>query len=187
MFSSSLLPVVCREALILFTLFVGVFFLRIVVSNTYYFCFVCLCLVYQMLPVSLDCSILIAPAVFSNVYLRLMGLMLNSSLNYIYLKHININFILYLFQLRHVFTGKYIHSSTTQTSQKDRNNMRVYHRNITVVKLYTYTSNVQIFQIHAAFGCALKLYAFIYSMYGIHKALVRYVDYLNFVTVWCIT
>ncbi|CAC5357472.1 unnamed protein product [Mytilus coruscus] len=30
-----------------------------------------------------------------------------------------------IIQLRHVFSGKYIHSSTTQTSQKDRNNMRI--------------------------------------------------------------
>jgi hypothetical protein len=33
------------------------------------FCFVFLRLVYPMLPVSLDCSFLIAPFVFSNVYL----------------------------------------------------------------------------------------------------------------------
>ena len=34
-----------------------------------YFYFVCLRLVHSMLPVSLDCSFLIAPFVFSNVYL----------------------------------------------------------------------------------------------------------------------
>jgi hypothetical protein len=41
------------------------------VSNIYgvMFCFVCLRLVYPMLPVSLDCPFLIAPLVFSNVYL----------------------------------------------------------------------------------------------------------------------
>ena len=33
------------------------------------FSFVCLHLVYVMLPVSLDCSFLIAPSVFSSVYL----------------------------------------------------------------------------------------------------------------------
>jgi len=33
------------------------------------FCFVCLRLVYPMLPVSLDCPFLIAPSVISNVYL----------------------------------------------------------------------------------------------------------------------
>ena len=32
------------------------------------FCFVFLCLVYPMLPVSADCPFLIAPSVFSNVY-----------------------------------------------------------------------------------------------------------------------
>jgi hypothetical protein len=34
------------------------------------FCFVSLRLVYPILPVSLDCSFLIAPSVFSNVYLH---------------------------------------------------------------------------------------------------------------------
>ena len=42
--------------------------LRIVVSNTYCVVFF-LRLVYPMLPVSLDCQFLIAPSVFSNVYL----------------------------------------------------------------------------------------------------------------------
>ena len=46
-------------------------YLHIVVSNTYCiaFCFVCLRLVYLMLSVSLDCPFLIAPSIFSNVYL----------------------------------------------------------------------------------------------------------------------
>ena len=95
MFSSSVPPVVCRRAHVLFTLFVFVWvqwcpkyivlcFLgySIVVSNTYcvmFFgvfysgvqhilccvCFVFLPLVYPMLPVSLDCSFLIAPSQFS--------------------------------------------------------------------------------------------------------------------------
>ena len=66
--------------------------LRIVVSNTYCVvclfclswscvpyvvlcvCFVCLGLVYPMLPVSLDCCpFLIAPSVFSNVYLLVIS------------------------------------------------------------------------------------------------------------------
>ena len=34
------------------------------------FCFICLPLVYPMLPVSLDCPFLIASSVFSNVYLH---------------------------------------------------------------------------------------------------------------------
>jgi len=45
-------------------------YLCIVVSNTYVlcFCFVFLCLVFPMLPVSLDGPFLIAHSVFSNVY-----------------------------------------------------------------------------------------------------------------------
>jgi hypothetical protein len=35
-------------------------------------CFVCLRLVYPVLPVSLDCRFLIAPSVFSDVYLLLL-------------------------------------------------------------------------------------------------------------------
>ena len=34
------------------------------------FCFVCLRLVYLMLPVSLDCPGWIAPSLFSNVYIK---------------------------------------------------------------------------------------------------------------------
>jgi len=30
-------------------------------------------------------------------------------------------------QLKHVFTGKYVHISTTQTSRRDKNNMLVYY------------------------------------------------------------
>ena len=77
MFGSSLPAVVCRRSHVLFTLFlfVLVFFFwgggRIVVSNTYcvvfLFCFFVLCTL--MLPVSLDFPFLIAPSVFSNVYL----------------------------------------------------------------------------------------------------------------------
>jgi hypothetical protein len=40
------------------------------------FCFVFLCLVCPMLPVSLDCSFLITPSVFSNVYLVLNCILL---------------------------------------------------------------------------------------------------------------
>ena len=48
--------------------------LRIVVSNTYClcFCFVFLRLLYPMMEVSLSCPFLIAPSVFSNVYLLLL-------------------------------------------------------------------------------------------------------------------
>jgi hypothetical protein len=33
------------------------------------FCFVFLCLVYHVLPVSLDCPFLFVPSVFSNIYI----------------------------------------------------------------------------------------------------------------------
>jgi hypothetical protein len=72
MLGSSLPPVVCRRTHVLFTYVICVC-LRTVLSNTYCFvlcfCFVLLRLVYPMLPVSLDCHFLIAPSVFSNVYL----------------------------------------------------------------------------------------------------------------------
>jgi hypothetical protein len=67
MFGSSLPLVVCRRAqspppgsCLIFVISVC---LCIVVSNT-------CCVVYLMLPVSLDCQFLIAPSVFSNVYLN---------------------------------------------------------------------------------------------------------------------
>ena len=53
-----------------------VVFLRIVVSNILCFCFVCLRLVCPVLPVSLDCPILIALSVFSNVYLQFLWIVL---------------------------------------------------------------------------------------------------------------
>jgi hypothetical protein len=68
MFGSFLPPVVCRRVHVLFTLFV--FDCSFVVSITYcvVFCFSSSCVPY-MLPISLDCPCLIAPSVFSNVYL----------------------------------------------------------------------------------------------------------------------
>ena len=43
-----------------------------------WFCFVFLCLVYHMLPVFLDCPVLIAPSVFSSVfYLYFLNLILH--------------------------------------------------------------------------------------------------------------
>lgn len=36
-----------------------------------------------------------------------------------------INLLSFSLQLKHVFTGKFVHMSTTQTSQKDKNNMKV--------------------------------------------------------------
>ena len=66
MFGSSLPPVVCRRAHVLFTLLVFVWYLTHIVLCFY---FICLRVVYPMLPVSLNCSFLIAPSVFSNVYI----------------------------------------------------------------------------------------------------------------------
>ena len=45
--------------------------LRIVVSNTYCIVIFCLLILYHIMPVSLDCPFLIAPSVFSNVYLHI--------------------------------------------------------------------------------------------------------------------
>jgi hypothetical protein len=53
-----------------------VVFLRIVVSKILCFCFVCLRLVCPVLPVSLDCPILIALSEFSNVYLQFLWIVL---------------------------------------------------------------------------------------------------------------
>jgi hypothetical protein len=58
MFGSSLPPVVCRRAHFLFTLFVFVCIQWCPTHILLYFCFVFLCLVYPMLPVSLDCPFL---------------------------------------------------------------------------------------------------------------------------------
>ena len=69
MLGSSVSPVVCRKIHVLFTLF------ELACAKwcpTYIImlclCFVCLCLVHLMLPVSLDCLFLIDPSVISNVY-----------------------------------------------------------------------------------------------------------------------
>jgi hypothetical protein len=67
MFGSSLPSVVCRRAHVLFTLFVFVC-ASWCPRHIMFVCFVCLCLVYPVLPVSLDCTFLIAPSIFSNVY-----------------------------------------------------------------------------------------------------------------------
>ena len=71
MFGSSLPAVVCRRVHVLFTLFVFVCvqwcLTHIVLCSN----FVCLRLVYPMLPVSLECPFVIVPSVFSNVYFKL--------------------------------------------------------------------------------------------------------------------
>jgi len=56
-------------------IFGGFLVLIFLVFCVVFFSFVCvfiLCLVYQMLPVSLDCSYLIAPSVFSNVCFHIL-------------------------------------------------------------------------------------------------------------------
>ena len=70
MFGSSLPPVVCRKAHVLYTLFVSVCAQWCPTYIALYFCFVFLRLVYPMLSVSLDCPFMIAPLVFSNVYCK---------------------------------------------------------------------------------------------------------------------
>ena len=69
MFGSSVPSVVCRRTHVLFTLFVFVYVLWCPTHTVLCFYFVFLRLVYPMLSVSLDCPFVIAPSVFSNVYL----------------------------------------------------------------------------------------------------------------------
>ena len=64
-------PVVCRREHALFTLFLFVFAQWCPKHIVLCFCFVFLCLLQPMLPVSLDCPFLIAPSVFSKVYLQI--------------------------------------------------------------------------------------------------------------------
>jgi hypothetical protein len=68
MFDSSL-PFGCRRVHVLFTLFVFVCALWYPTHIVLCFCFVFRRVVYPMFPVSLDYPFLIAPLVFSNVYL----------------------------------------------------------------------------------------------------------------------
>ena len=60
--------VVCSRAHVLFRLFVFVCVQWCSTHIILWLCFVCLCLVYPILPVSLDSPFTIAPSVFSNVY-----------------------------------------------------------------------------------------------------------------------
>ena len=72
MFGSSLPPVVCRKAHVLFMLLVFVCTQWCLTHIVLCLCFVVHRLVYQMLPVSLNCPFLIAPSVFSNIYFMCM-------------------------------------------------------------------------------------------------------------------
>ena len=76
MFGSFLPHVVRRRSRVLFTLFVFVCLYWCPTHIVMCFCFVCLRFVYHMLTVSLDCPLLIAPPVFSNVYLILLIILL---------------------------------------------------------------------------------------------------------------
>ena len=69
MFGSSLFPVVCRKAHVLFTLFVFVTYSG--VHHILYCAFIFPRLLYHMCPVSLNCPFLMALPMFSNVYLIL--------------------------------------------------------------------------------------------------------------------
>jgi hypothetical protein len=69
MFGSSLFPVVCRKAHVLFTLFVFATYRG--VQHILYCAFIFPRLLYHMWPVSLNCPFLMALPLFSNVYLIL--------------------------------------------------------------------------------------------------------------------
>jgi len=67
-FDSSWPPVVWRRSHVLFPLCVFVRVYWCPTDIVLYFCFIFLRLVCPMLPVFLDCQLLIVPSVFSNVY-----------------------------------------------------------------------------------------------------------------------
>jgi len=75
MFGSSLPLVVCRKAHVLFRLSVFICVQWYPTHIVLCFCFVFICFVYPMFPVSLDCPCLINPSVFSNAYLQQLLLM----------------------------------------------------------------------------------------------------------------
>ena len=73
---------------VLFTLFVFVCIQWCPTHIVFLFCFSSSCLVYPMLPVSLDCPFLIAPSVFLNVYLHKHSIIAPSVFSNVYLhKH----------------------------------------------------------------------------------------------------
>jgi hypothetical protein len=79
------------------------------------FCFVCLCLVYPMLPVSLDSPFLIAPSEFSNVYVPQWFTILSYNIDFLANK-----IFIYIYKIRDIHTTFiiYIHICTTQTPLK---------------------------------------------------------------------
>ena len=91
MLGSSLPPVVYWRNHVLFTLFVLLAYINwCPIHIMLCLCFVCRRLVYPMLPVSLDCPFLLAPLVFSNVYLTYMYNLFHA----IFILFINHNFFL---------------------------------------------------------------------------------------------
>ena len=62
--------VVCRMAHVLFTLFVNVCVYWCLTHIVFCFIFVFLCLVYPMLPVSLDCSFFLLPLRYSLTFIK---------------------------------------------------------------------------------------------------------------------
>jgi hypothetical protein len=62
--------VVCRMAHVLFTLFVNVCVYWCLTHIVFCFSFVFLCLVYPMLPVSLDCSFFLLPLRYSLTFIK---------------------------------------------------------------------------------------------------------------------
>jgi hypothetical protein len=74
MFRSSLPPIVCSSAHVLFTLFVFAYVQWCPTHIVLWFWFVFIRFVRPMLPISLDCPFLIVPSVSSNVYLKMSSL-----------------------------------------------------------------------------------------------------------------
>ena len=85
MFGSSLSPVVCRRAHVLFALFMFVCVYWCPTHIVLCFYFVFLRLLYPMFSVYLECPLLIAHSVFSNVYLRNRSYLLFAS-TWVYLR-----------------------------------------------------------------------------------------------------
>ena len=74
MFGSSLPPIVCSSAHVLFTLFVFAYVQWCPTHIVLWCWFVLIRFVRPMLPISLDCPFLIVPSVSFNVYLKMSSL-----------------------------------------------------------------------------------------------------------------
>ena len=83
-FGSSLPPVVCRRAHVLFTIHYLDLFAYSGVQHILccvFFCFFSVLCTLYMLPVSLDCPFLIAPSVFSNIFHFISNILLINSIS----------------------------------------------------------------------------------------------------------